>query len=200
MSKARWAIVVLLLILVLLVGLLVGAKFSELAASRAGSKLSNTSVLLQQVQTLSQLVTVKYVLEKVVVLEDAKWYGENRIILVAHGIVKAGVDLQKLQPGDVRVVGHKKISLSLPPPAIIDVHLDDEKTQVVERSTGLLREFDKDLEQSARRQALGSLRSAAHRYGILKEAEDRLRDQLTVVFQQLGFEEVEIRLVSPGRR
>ena len=200
MSKARWAIVVLLLILDLLVGLLAGAKFSELAASRAGSKLSNTSVLLQQVQTLSQLVTVKYVLEKVVVLEDAKWYGENRIILVAHGIVKAGVDLQKLQPGDVRVVGHKKISLSLPPPAIIDVHLDDEKTQVVERSTGLLREFDKDLEQSARRQALGSLRSAAHRYGILKEAEDRLRDQLTVVFQQLGFEEVEIRLSSPARR
>jgi len=200
MSKARWAIVVLLLILVLLVGLLVGSKFSELAASRAGSKLSNTSVLLQQVQTLSQLVTVKYVLEKVVVLEDAKWYGENRVILVAHGIVKAGVDLQKLQPGDVRVVGHKKISLSLPPPAIIDVHLDDEKTQVVERSTGLLREFDKDLEQSARRQALGSLRGAAHRYGILKEAEDRLRDQLTVVFQQLGFEEVEIRLSSPARR
>ena len=200
MSKARWAIVVLLLILVLLVGLLVGAKFSELAASRAGSKLSNTSVLLQQVQTLSQLVTVKYVLEKVVVLEDAKWYGENRVILVAHGIVKAGVDLQKLQLGHVRVVGHKKISLSLPPPAIIDVHLDDEKTQVVERSTGLLREFDKDLEQSARRQALGSLRSAAHRYGILKEAEDRLRDQLTVVFQQLGFEEVEIRLSSPARR
>jgi len=200
MSKARWAIVVLLLILVLLVGLLVGAKFSELAASRAGSKLSNTSVLLQQVQTLSQLVTVKYVLEKVVVLEDAKWYGENRVILVAHGIVKAGVDLQKLQPGDVRVLGHKKISLSLPPPAIIDVHLDDEKTQVVERSTGLLREFDKDLEQSARRQALGSLRSAAHRYGILKEAEDRLRDQLTIVFQQLGFDEVEIHLSSPGRR
>ena len=44
-------------------------------------------------------MTVKYVLEKVVVLEDAKWYGENRVILVAHGIVKAGVDLQKLQPG-----------------------------------------------------------------------------------------------------
>ena len=141
-------------------------------------------------------MTVKYVLEKVVVLEDAKWYGENRVILVAHGVVKAGVDLQKLQPGDVRVVGLKKISLSLPPPAIIDVHLDDEKTEVVERSTGLLRQFDKDLEQSARRQALGSLRSAAHRCGILKEAEDRLRDQLTVVFQQLGFEEVEIHLSS----
>ena len=109
MSKARWAIVVLLLMIVLLIGLLVGAKFSELVASRAGSKLYNTSVLLQQVQTLSQLVTVKYVLEKVVVLEDAKWYGENRVILVAHGIVKAGVDLQKLQPGDVRVVGHKRL-------------------------------------------------------------------------------------------
>jgi len=36
------------------------------------------------------------VLEKVVILEDAKWYGENRVLLLAHGIVKAGMDLKRV--------------------------------------------------------------------------------------------------------
>ena len=59
----------------------------------------------EQVQTLSDLVTVKYVLEKVVILEDAKWYGENRVLLLAHGIVKAGIDLKRITPDDVTISG-----------------------------------------------------------------------------------------------
>src|SRR5208282_3706383 len=50
-----------------------------------GLHLENTATVIQQVQTLSDLVTVKYVLEKVVILEDMKWYGENRVLLLAHG-------------------------------------------------------------------------------------------------------------------
>ena len=55
-----------------------------------GPKFYNTATVLVQVQTLSQLVTVKYVMEKVVALEDVQWYGESRVLLIAHGIVKAG--------------------------------------------------------------------------------------------------------------
>ncbi len=75
----------------------------------------NTATVVKQVQTLSELVTVKYVMEKVVVLQDAKWYGENRVLLLAHGIVKAGIDLKDIAPGDIAISG-KKINLHLPPP------------------------------------------------------------------------------------
>ncbi len=67
----------------------------------------NTATVVEQVQTLSDLVTVKYVLEKVVILEDAKWYGENRVLLLAHGIVKAGIDLKRITPDDVTISGKK---------------------------------------------------------------------------------------------
>src|SRR5271154_5973513 len=78
----------------------------------APPRIRSTPVLLTQVQSLSQLVTVKYVLEKVVVIEDmSHWYelelGENKLLMVAHGIVKAGVDLSDLKPGDIRVSGNK---------------------------------------------------------------------------------------------
>src|SRR5271156_1585754 len=103
-----------------------------------GGASFNTATLLTQVQNLRQLVTVKYVLEKVIVYEDVKWYGDNRVLLVAHGIVKAGIDLSMLQKGDIQI-SDKKIRLTLPPPRITDVYLDDRRTEVLERSTGVLR-------------------------------------------------------------
>ena len=48
--------------------------------------------VLKQIQTLSQLVTVKYVIEKVVILEDVKWFGENRVLLLAHGVARRFAD------------------------------------------------------------------------------------------------------------
>src|ERR1043165_4387358 len=85
------------------------------------TKTYNTATVLQQVQTLSELVTVKYVMEKVVVIEDVKWFGENRVLLVAHGVAKAGVDFKQMKPEDLRVSG-KTVSLRLPPAQITDAY------------------------------------------------------------------------------
>jgi len=149
----------------------------------------NTSLVVRQVQTLSEYVTVKYVLERVVVLEDAKWYGENRLLLLAHGVVKAGIDFSALEPDDV-VIRERTIILNLPEPRITDAYLDEKKTQVIERTTGILREFDKDLEQHARRGAVADLRTAARANGILKDARERAEFQLRTVLLHLGFEDV----------
>jgi hypothetical protein len=140
---------------------------------------------LRQVQTLSQLVTVKYVMEKVVVMEDVKWFGESRVLLVANGVVKAGVDFSRLLPADVRVT-EKKVALRLPAAQITDAYLDDRQTRVVERTTGLLRTFDKDLEQTARQMAVDDIRRGAKSAGILKDADDRARAQVQNLFEQMG--------------
>lgn len=155
-------------------------------------QIQNTAVVLRQVQGLSELVTVKYVLEKVVILEDVKWYGDSRVMLVAHGVVKAGVSLKDLKAENVRIK-QKKITVQLPGAVIFDAYLDEKRTQIVERNTGLLRSYDKDMEQNARRQAVGAISSAAREIGIVKEAEERARHQLKDLFLKMGFEEVEFR-------
>ncbi|MFO1457897.1 MAG: DUF4230 domain-containing protein [Verrucomicrobiota bacterium] len=134
---------------------------------------------------------MKYVFEKVVVVEDAKWYGQNRLLMVAHGVAKAGVDLQKLRPSDVKIHGHQ-LTLSLPRPQLVDVYLDEGKTEVLERSTGILRLFDQKMEQEARREAVESIRKAARAAGILRDAEERTRLQLTALARSAGFEEVTV--------
>ena len=187
MFKTRLIIVGLALAIAMGVALFMALLFVRPPAIGAPPKIQSTATIVQQVQTLSELVTVKYVLEKVVILDDIKWYGENRVLLVAHGIVKAGVDLQEIKPEDVRVED-KKILLKLPRARITDVYLDDQKTRVVDRSTGLLRAFDKDLEQNARRQAVEDLRIAARSNRIYEDAEERARLQLANLFHQLGYE------------
>jgi len=187
MFKTRLIIVGLVLAIGMGVALFIALLFVRPPATGAPPKIQSTATIVQQVQTLSELVTVKYVLEKVVILNDIKWYGENRVLLVAHGIVKAGVDLQEIKPEDVRVED-KKIMLKLPRARITDVYLDDQKTRVVDRSTGLLRAFDKDLEQNARRQAVEELRIAARSNRIYEDAEERAQLQLANLFHQLGYE------------
>ena len=148
--------------------------------------------LLVKVQTLSQFVTVKYSLEKVVEFEDAKWYGDSRVLLVAHGVVKAGIDLSQMAPGDIQISG-KKISLALPRARITDTYLDDHQTQILDHSTGAFRLFDKDLEQSARQRAVDELRLAASQNGILNDAAERGKSQLTILLYQLGFTDIDLR-------
>jgi hypothetical protein len=152
----------------------------------------NTTSVVHEVQSLSDLVTVKYVMDKVVVLEDVKWYGENRVLLLAQGIVKAGIDLKRLQPEDVSITG-KKITLTLPVAQITDAYLDDKASQVIDHTTGLLRAFDKDLEQTARQNAVDDIARAARNAGILDEASKRGREELQNFFKRAGFETVEFR-------
>lgn len=196
MLKTRLVNVALFLAILLGLALMIWVVLPRLALSGSSPKIYNTAILLKQVQTLSQLVTVKYVLEKVVILDDPGLLdlslADSRVLMVAHGVVKAGVDLSEIRPEDINV-SRKKIFLKLPPARITDAYLDDKLTQVIERKTGLLRSFDKDLEQNARRQAVGDINRAARNSGILKDAEDRARAQLTNLFRQLGFEEVEIK-------
>jgi hypothetical protein len=192
MNRVRLILGLVVLLLILGLGLMVGLGVGRVISAGGRVRSYTTSTLLTQIQGLAQLVTVKYIMEKVVVAEDVKVYGESRVLLVAHGIIKAGVDLSKLKPEDIEISG-KKVVLRLPSAVITDAYLDEQKTQVLEHSTGLLRLFNKDLQQDARRQGLDEIRRAARNSGIVEDANERARLQFTIMFRQMGFEEVEFR-------
>lgn len=187
----------LFLVGLFVVGLWVGAHYRGWLGIPEGPRIHSSAAVVRQVQSLAQLVTVRYVLEKVVAAEDVKWYGQNRLLLLAHGVVKAGVDLTRVQPGDVEIAGDRLV-LRLPAPRVTDAYLDESQTRVIDRETGLLRRFDKEMEQMARQTALREIRLAAHEAGILREAEEQAREQLTRFFQAAGFREVRVEFHRPG--
>ena len=205
MANPRRALVIMAVAALFLVGLYFGSKLPRWFGNKAGAtRTYDTPVLVQQVQTLSELVTVKYVVEKVEIWQDppsgliAQFVaGDNKILLLARGVVKAGVDLRQLKPEDLRVDG-KTIWINLPAARVTDAYLDDQETKVIERTTGFLRSFDKDLEQNIRRTAVDDMRQSASRGGILRDANERARTQLASFFKLMGFERVEFNLPRPA--
>jgi Protein of unknown function (DUF4230) len=174
-----------------------GFKLTHWTASRSGLHEEDTATVVEQIQTLSDLVTVKYVLEKVIILNDVKWYGENRVLLLAHGIVKAGIDLKRIEPEDV-VISGDKISLHLPPAHITDAYLDDRRTRVIDWTTGLFRTFDKNLATTARQNAVDDISRAARTDGILSDANERAQLELALFLHEAGFAKVEFVDKSPA--
>lgn len=179
------------------VGVLCGLKVSWWWSPTSPARLYNTVAILQQVKTLSELVTVQYVIEKMEGLEVPSEHlvgqligSENRLLLLAHGTVKAGIDLGKLKPEDLIVDG-KIIFITLPRAQITDAYLDEKLTQVIDRKTGLLAPSDKNLEQTVRQNAVEDIRRAAREGGILKAADERARAQLRALLLQIGFEKVQ---------
>ena len=186
----RQLIAAVIVAALLAAGVWLGFIAAHALALRSTIREENTATVVQEVQALSDLVTVKYVMEKVIILDDVKWYGENRVLLLAHGNVKAGINLKQLKPDDVRISG-KTIRIHLPTPQITDAYLDDNQTRVIDHTTGLLREFDKDLEQSARQTAVGDIKRAAQRSGILNDAKEKAELELALFLHQAGYDHIE---------
>ncbi|HEX4343583.1 MAG TPA: DUF4230 domain-containing protein [Verrucomicrobiae bacterium] len=161
-----------------------------------GRKVYSSATLLLEVKPLAQLVTVQYVVQKYVEQVDAKWYGDNHVMLLAQGVVTAGIDLKQLQDKDIEVSGTNVI-VHLPPAQIMDAHLDDKETRVVDRTTGIWRTFDKDLEQETRKIAVDDIRRDARTHGILEKADAQAKLLLANLFHQLGFTSIVFEGATP---
>jgi hypothetical protein len=151
--------------------------------------------VVRQIQQLQRLETVRYTMDKIISGEHAnaylpKFLAGDRLLLIVHGDVIAGVDLTKLQPFDVSVRG-RKVAVHLPPPEILVVRLDNAKTRVYSRDTGLFSSPDPNLESEVREEAEKQLQAAALQDGILKSAEQNAHDALTIILRGLGFDEVD---------
>jgi hypothetical protein len=114
----------------------------------------------------------------------------DRLLMLVHGEVVAGIDFSNLKPGDVTVDG-KQIRLHLPPPQIFSTRIDSAKTRVYSRQTGLLVPTDPDLETQVRQEAERQLQEAAMADGILRNAQQNAASTIKSLLQGLGFTNIE---------
>jgi hypothetical protein len=114
----------------------------------------------------------------------------DRILLLVHGEVVAGIDFSTLKPGDVRVEG-KHVQLHVPATQVFSTRLDSAKTRVYSRQTGLLVPTDPNLESQVRQEAERQLTEAALADGILRTAQQNASQTITSLLQGLGFEKID---------
>ncbi len=195
-----WSLRMVVLILTFgLLALLVlgtGYVFHEinLFRQKRQTQILDSATVLRQVQGLQELATVKYHLERIVAVTDPGWFGDERLVLIAHGVVKAGIDFSQVQSEDIRYdAAAGAVEMILPPPKILDVYLDERLTQVYLHEKSMLRRLNKDLNQIARRDALAQIQSAARELGIKEDAEQRAEVQIKKMFEAFGIQQVTIQ-------
>lgn len=153
--------------------------------------------VVQRIQRLQRLETVVYSMEKIVSGTQDNAYlprilGGDRILLIVHGDVTAGIDLAHLDDSKIDIKG-RSIEIEMPPAEVFSTRIDNERTRVYSRETGLFTTPDPNLESEVRREAERQVRQAALESGILKTAADNARGTLSGLLEGLGFETVVIR-------
>jgi hypothetical protein len=137
--------------------------------------LPDPVTIVREVRSLARLETIQYTIEKVITAETGQgpfgFLFGDRLLLVAHGTVIAGVDLAQLGPDDVWVDEGGRVYMRLPAAEILVSSLDNEATHVYDRDTGLFTRGSIDLESSARLAAELEIRQAALNDGILEQAQ-----------------------------
>jgi hypothetical protein len=153
--------------------------------------------VVRQIQRLQKLETVSYTMDKIIggARDNAylpKFLAGDRILLVVHGEVVAGVNLGNIKASDVTVQGHS-ISLHMPPAEVFSTRIDNAKSKVYSRDTGLFTSPDPNLESEVREEAERQLQQAALVDGILKSADQNARNTVSGMLTGLGFTQVALQ-------
>ena len=155
--------------------------------------LPDPITVIYQVRSLSRLETIQYSVEKVITAETgqgafAVLFGD-RMLFVAHGVVLAGVDLAKIGPKDMEL-RDGVLFVRLPDAEIFIATLDNQKSYVYNRDTGLLSHGDINLETAARKAAETEIRNAAIEDGILDQASRNAENFMYRLLRDLGYPDV----------
>lgn len=145
---------------------------------------------INEVRALARLETIQYSIEKVITGETGggtfqALFGD-KILFVGHGTVIAGIDMEKLQPEDMHFE-NGVLTVKLPPAEIFIAALDNEKSYVYDRETGVLAKPDVNLETLVRQRAEEEIRTAAINDGILEQAQANAEAYLFKFFAALGY-------------
>jgi len=145
--------------------------------------------IIHQVRSLARLETIQYSIEKVITAESGQgslaFLLGDRLLFVAHGIVIAGIDLEKLGPGDL-MVEENILYVQLPEAEIFIATLDNENSYAYDRDKGLLTKGDINLETTARRVAEREIENSAVEDGILGIAQQNAQSYLYRLLLEIG--------------
>jgi len=152
--------------------------------------------VVDRIQRLQRLETVVYTMDKIVTGEKQSallpnFLAGDRLLLLVHGEVIAGMDFQTLRKSDVEIIG-KTIHIRLPQAQVLVTRLDSSKTHVYSRQTGLLVPTDPNLETQVRQEAEEELRRSALADGILQKAQENARATVMTLMQSMGFADVQL--------
>jgi hypothetical protein len=181
-----------------------GNLVNKVTAPQPSPQVDVRSVIVQEVRSVSELTTAVFTMEAVVPASKDKTLagllvGTTKLLYIARGEVRAGVDLSQISTNDVIVSGDS-IQVRLPPPRLIDSKIDVARSQVYDYNRGFLSlgpDVAPALLTQAEREALEKVTAAACRENLLQQANDRAELTITRLLSVSGYRNVMVQTQLP---
>lgn len=172
--------------------------------SELPAKVDVRSIVVQQIRGASELTTAIYAMESVVPASRERAVGgyvigKTTLLYIAHGEVRAGVDLTALRPEDVQVNGNA-LSLRLPPPKILDSKIDVTRSKVYDYDRGFMGlgpDVAPELQELAQQETLAKIVESACTDGLLKSANDRAKIAVSQLLMTAGYTQIAVETQAP---
>ena len=157
------------------------------------------SVIVRQLRGASELTTAIFAMEAVVPTRSDRTVagyviGSTNLLYIAYGEVRAGVDLSQVSASNIRLE-EASVTVTLPPPQILDSKLDLTRSHVYDYDRGFLGlgpDTAPNLQELAQQRALEKIEEAACREGLLQEAQQRAELTVSQLLSTAGFESVQV--------
>ena len=166
-------------------------------------KIENSSTIVQQIKDIQELATTKQTMETIVPVSADRKLGDipvatTRLLYIARGEIKAGVDLNELKDADIKV-NNNSLEISLPPAKILDSKIDVNRSRVYDYDRGFLNlgpDVAPQLQTLAQRKTLIKIINTACNEGILEKANDRAKQTIGQLLVNTGYK-VKVKTRSP---
>ncbi len=142
---------------------------------------------------LAELATVEYSVTKIVSYKDVAWYGDRKILFETAATVKAGIDLNELTDGDIRLEDGKAVTVTLPRPKILLFNMKPEHMREIFNESGVLRsDFSNEEKDGLLSQGEKDIRNKVARMDILERAARNARILVESWLKKMGFATVKV--------
>lgn len=177
-------------------------------------KVDTRTLIVEQVQGASELTTAIYSMETVVPAESNRTVGnyvigKTNLLYMAHGEVRAGIDLSAISEDDIQVIDTAgavassealDLVVMLPAPKILDSKLDVTRSEVYDYDRGFLQlgpDRAPELQTLAQQEALKRIRQGACDEGILDMASERAEVTLRQLIEPMGYGNLTVKVATP---
>ena len=147
---------------------------------------------INEIRALARLETIQYSVSQVVSHEVnqehplSTYLFGTKLLLQIHGSVIAGIDMEKIQPGDMRLQDGV-LYVNLPPAEILAVTLDTNQMEVYTVQEGIFVDIDPNYVIQSLGVGQDRIMSVALDDGILVQAQRNAEAYLLRFFNALGY-------------
>lgn len=169
----------------------------------AESRVDTSTPIVQRIKNIQELSTTVHTVETVVPASAERKLGDislatTRLLYIARGEVRAGVDLNELTDADI-VVDGDRIEINLPQVKILDSKIDVNNSRVYDYDRGFLNlgpDVAPQLQTLAQRKTLDKIVNTACNEGILDDAHTKAKEAVTWLLMNADYQQVTVNTTS----